>query len=644
MLKDYPPVLLKSKGLVEAWRNTLQAFDKFIEENIKGCFFHIKMKVMLRILHHLIEENKLSMYDEKIFEYFDNLMLYYNNTLKLFYDNEEKIKTGKAKEILEGICDVLSAQLRQFKESQLADQTIADEKSKINPIKAEKDNFLTEEKIDILNQLDDLEKQWASKKIKDYIISFREYLNILTEDEEKEIELIENIYSALIKDLKESLYIGYVRKSEKGIKKLNDFHLRKAANFYYESIKQEKENIEAIIKIQVKALEEEMEVENYEEEEEQIIQEILHTVREAYQHLGREIDELELFFKESEEDNKIVLFTSEEFEEYLNNQGLKSYINDIMVRKKLNLKVDEPDECLESFEVFNSNWEELKEEILKLYIEKINLDEFKEDINKKLQANIDLSTKVSRLFSDFITSYEKEKEKINEEAKYLAILDGIYETINIKIESINENIEAFAKTIEEVNSHIANETNLSYFEEEFIKLNIEIYNIFINEAVKEYSIEEEGFFNWAQEYLNKEYEEAFALFDNKVKNLLEKLYQEVNRKINKFLKEYLLFEVSTYEEIVNYSVSRLREETDDFVTEYVANIDKLTLCLEDTLKEYEIEFVEPVPHDMFNGREHEVLMAEVKEGFKKGEIIKTLNKGYRFNDQIILKANVVACK
>ena len=69
------------------------------------------------------------------------------------------------------------------------------------------------------------------QKIKDYIISFREYLNILTEDEEKEIELIENIYSALIKDLKESLYIGYVRKSEKGIKKLNDFHLRKAANF-----------------------------------------------------------------------------------------------------------------------------------------------------------------------------------------------------------------------------------------------------------------------------------------------------------------------------------------------------------------------------------------------------------------------------
>ena len=50
-----------------------------------------------------------------------------------------------------------------------------------------------------------------------------------------------------------------------------------------------------------------------------------------------------------------------------------------------------------------------------------------------------------------------------------------------------------------------------------------------------------------------------------------------------------------YEEIVNYSVSRLREETDDFVTEYVANIDKLTLCPEDTLKEYEIEFVEPVP-------------------------------------------------
>ena len=64
-VKRLSPVLLKSKGLVEAWRNTLQAFDKLLKKTLKDVF-HIKMKVMLRILHHLIEENKLSMYDENI--------------------------------------------------------------------------------------------------------------------------------------------------------------------------------------------------------------------------------------------------------------------------------------------------------------------------------------------------------------------------------------------------------------------------------------------------------------------------------------------------------------------------------------------------------------------------------------------------
>ncbi|NLM47897.1 MAG: nucleotide exchange factor GrpE [Epulopiscium sp.] len=644
MLKDYPPVLLKSKGLVEAWRDTLQAFDKFIEENIRGCFFHIKMKVMLRILHHLIEENKLSKYDEKIFEYYDHLMLHYKNSIELFYNNEEKVKTGKSKEILTGICDVLSAQLRQFKENQLASQGISDEKAIQNPIKVEKDNFLTEEKIDILNQLDALEKQWTEKKMKACVASFRKYINIVTENEDKEIELIEKIYEALLKDLKDALYTGYVKKTNKGIKKLNDFHLRKAANFYYESIKQEKENIEAIIKIQVKALEDEMEKENYDKEEEQIIQEILHTIREAYQHLGKEIEELELFFKESEEDkNKIVLFTSEEFDKYLKEQGLKSYINDIQVRKKLKLEVDEPTQARKNFDFVKQIWEELKADLLKIYLEKINLEAFIGEMNQRLQNNIELSSRVNQLFVQFLRTYEEQKEKFNEESGYLPIIEGIYETISIKVESIEENITGFHKTIEEINLFFSEEASDAYFESEFIKLAQEIFAQFIKEPAGE-NFEEESFLSWGEEYFNKAFEEAFIRFSQKVEMVKEKLCQEVNLQINKFLKEYLLFEVSTYEEIVNYSVSRLREESDDFAIEYVKNIDQLTASLEETLKEFEIEFVEPVPHDKFNGKEHEVLLAEEREGFKKGEIIKTLNKGYRFNNQIILKANVVASK
>ena len=206
MFKEYPPILLKSKELIEAWRKTLQAFDEFTEQSIKGCFFHIKMKVMLRILNHLTEENKLSKYDERIFEYFDHLMHHYQRTIYLFYDNEENIKTGKAKEILIGICTVLLSQLKQFKESQLANQGIADPKANINPIKIEKDKFVTEQKINILNQLDELEKLWLNYKIGPTLINSRNRLMDIYKGEDSQLEFIRELYLLLIEEMSEPLY------------------------------------------------------------------------------------------------------------------------------------------------------------------------------------------------------------------------------------------------------------------------------------------------------------------------------------------------------------------------------------------------------------------------------------------------------
>jgi len=47
---------------------------------------------------------------------------------------------------------------------------------------------------------------------------------------------------------------------------------------------------------------------------------------------------------------------------------------------------------------------------------------------------------------------------------------------------------------------------------------------------------------------------------------------------------------------------------------------------------------------MFNGKEHEVLIAETSEGFAKGEIIKVINPGYKRGDFILTRANVIAAK
>ncbi|HHW68140.1 MAG: hypothetical protein PWP07_1004 [Epulopiscium sp.] len=644
MIKDYPPLLQKSSELVEAWRKTLQAFDQFSKQSVKGCFFHMKMKVMLKILHHLSEENKLSIYDEKIFEYFDHLMNHYQKTIQLFQDNEQEIKTGKAKEILSGICTVLSSQLKQFRENQMVEQGISDPKASVNPIKAEKEKFLMDEKINILNQLDDLEDQWTKEEMEKTLLSLRKHLIDLAKDDTQQVQCVKEIYEGLIQNLKGPLYKCYAKKSKKGIEKLNDFHLRKAANFYYESIKQEKENVEAIIKIQVNALEEEMKNEAYEDREQQIIQEILHTIREAYQHLGKEIEELEQFFKEAEKQpNKIHISSPEEFETYLKVQGMDAYVNDLNVKSKLNYKDREIVEFNENYNAFNQIWNEFKKELFNHYNDKINQDNLLRRIDLKLQNNMELSQKIIQSFSDF---YEKTKKGAGEivETEYTPIIEGIGETIHIKIESLKESLELFSEIKNEMLQRASEEFKEFISEKDFEKITEDLFEKFMIESMNEFPLEESDFTKKQLAFLDGKEEEGMAFLSDRLLRRQEKIEQEADKKIIKFLREHLLFEMSTYEEIINYSVSKLRESQEDFIITYVKEIDALTHSIEEILKAYKIEFIHPNPHEKFNGKEHEVLMAEVREGFQKGEIIKTMNKGYMLDGQIILKANVIAGK
>lgn len=642
MLKDHPPLLLKCSELVEAWRETLQAFDKFTEQSVKGCFFHMKMKVMLKILHHLSEENKLSIYDERIFEYFQHLMHHYQMTIKLFYDNEKNIKTGKAKEILSGICTVLSSQIKQFRENQMVEQGINDAKATENPIKLEKDRFMTELKINILNQLDDIEKQWITNEMINTLISSRKNIIEITKNENIQNELLKEIYNNLIYSLKESLYKCYIIKSKDGVEKLNAFHLRKAANFYYESIKQEKENVEAIIRIQVNALEEEMKLEACEEEEQQIIQEILHTIREAYQHLGKEIRELEHFFKETEkQSNKINLYNLEEFEEYLRIQGMDSYIDDINVRNKF--KDKELINAIERYNIFNEIWEKFKTEFLKISIEQVQEKEIFKSLIQKVQSSIEMAQKIMQVFLEFSETHKVQKDRL-QGIEFAPIIEGISETIEIKVESLKESMEIFSTAVDVILEDIKEELELPKVETEYEKIDFEIYDKFFKESIKEYPLEQLGFMEWGYNFLDKQKEEVIDYLYKRLNRRYGMIEQGVNKKIIRFFREHLLFEMSTYEEIVYYSVSKLRESQEDIVISYVNDIDTLTQSLEEIMKDYGIEFIYPNPHERFNGKKHEVLMAEVKEGFEKGEIIKTMNRGYVYSDQIVLKANVIAGK
>jgi len=111
-----------------------------------------------------------------------------------------------------------------------------------------------------------------------------------------------------------------------------------------------------------------------------------------------------------------------------------------------------------------------------------------------------------------------------------------------------------------------------------------------------------------------------------------------------FKKECLLYEVSTFEEIMNCSVERLRRTANADVDLFVKAADGVYAGLNAVLAKYGIEAFKPNVHDMFDGKRHEVLMAEFAEGFSRGEIIKVLNCGYIQGGEVLLRANVVCSR
>ena len=108
----------------------------------------------------------------------------------------------------------------------------------------------------------------------------------------------------------------------------------------------------------------------------------------------------------------------------------------------------------------------------------------------------------------------------------------------------------------------------------------------------------------------------------------------------KFKRETLLYEVSTFEEILFYSISRIRE-----IVPIAANLaDESISAIEALLKKNNIELIRPQAHEPFNSKEHEVLMAEQNPDYNKGEVIKMMNSGYKHNGVVLLRANVIAAR
>ncbi len=200
-----------------------------------------------------------------------------------------------------------------------------------------------------------------------------------------------------------------------------------------------------------------------------------------------------------------------------------------------------------------------------------------------------------------------------------AIAGGIENTVALKCQSIREKNEQYQK---DKRSHIARIDKSILAEKERLISDVRTYleDLLLGQG--------------------NACENAYERFLVKCRQLEEK-----EKKFDlAYMKNDLLFELRTYEELMEHSLKRLIElEPEKAIDVSEAMIDMMKKS-RDLLGYHDIKLIVPKEGDKFEAKKHEVLMAETQEGFAKGTIIKCINIGYFRGDIVLVRASVVAAR
>ncbi|MCL2169989.1 MAG: nucleotide exchange factor GrpE, partial [Defluviitaleaceae bacterium] len=240
-------------------------------------------------------------------------------------------------------------------------------------------------------------------------------------------------------------------------------------------------------------------------------------------------------------------------------------------------------------------------------------------------------------FAHISKHFEKHSEELLTH-EHGDIIKGVHETIGIKVETLRDAAQEFFTDADGKIESFGDEASGGADSQEFARVGTE----FVLEWLFEIECLDSEFVKYIFDEFGKS--DAFAGATAAITRAWDKREDIINKKIAAFMRDNLFFELTTFEEIMHYSVSRLRETEDAAVATFVEEIDKQHKHLDAILTKHDIEKITPAAHEPFNAKEHEVLMAELNPDFKKGEIIKTMNSGYKKGEQVIVRANVIAAR
>lgn len=576
--------------LLQYWNAAYLSREIYIHNGINTVINLLKTHINSVIENEAYLNSRLSRFDEKVFEYYMEIINCYLTVEDIYNKYKNNIKSNKIRIILNGLMDVINSRIKEFKDLNNTNN---------NPIKYEKKQL-----IDI----------YVNKLNKDINISYKAKLAEINFFKNK--FSYEDIINFILSNYLDTIYNSYNKYLNQSIISLDQIEYRRSLNSYLKLLKNEEEVFTSIIKIQASQLEQQ-------ENDIEVVQAILYPIRETYQHLCKNIDNLNLLEKQINTNIYTKNLSLNEFQDKIYN---------LLITDKstfLGLTDVYKDKYEKSIDIFlNSLNLSLCSFIFSSKINKTRFN-FRFTINNSKNYYNNFAESMINIFLNIINYSFSKAEQLKLLEIENKIIEGITDTLHIKIESLKESVNNYNEDLENIYSDYNLPKNIildvveAWFDmfsntHNTIKKTEEFFNIIIKEK---YDI----FNTWFEKTKN-----------NKLLSLEKKDYL--------YKKDYLLFEITTFEELINFSVSRLKNSSSPSVILYVQVVEEAYNKLHKLLHNNNIEPIRPHPHEMFNGKEHEVILAQKQEGFKKGEIIKVSNSGYKQNDKVILRANVIAAR
>lgn len=241
-------------------------------------------------------------------------------------------------------------------------------------------------------------------------------------------------------------------------------------------------------------------------------------------------------------------------------------------------------------------------------------------------VQIDFAREIVDCFNEIIDRTYKVNGFINKSKsseitkKTIDILNGINETLALKVEKINENIVLFKY--------------------EYLKETIKLTDFAISEL-------KDIFFTISDDRKNKiSIFEKIQLMEDFIKDNKNNMFNiqlgiDFKQQSDDFILFSILEEVAIYDSFINDCLDSLADDGSYEITNFIKFNRRISDKIFETINKHNIERIYPNVNDKVDTKKHTILEAQLSNDFKKGQIIEVINTGFKEDNKVLLKAVVV---